>query len=586
MAAEPIHVEVDDEVPAIVERLRQSPSAEIHLLLPARARFGQTRFNFQLLKQYSMRLGKRVAIVSPDPGVQRLAEESGFGTFNPAAWGSPPRSPLASPVGGGRPASPPAVGLRARNPNLPQPAMPDGPAGPGAGPPRPPNSLTGAVPSPTPPNLRFRGDPGFGAPARGVTGPSPTGTPVAGIDRLGRPVQSLRAAGIRIGAPRRLPVSLAALQPARYVLYGAAGLLLLAGILATVFYVPSARVTLVAQAQTLSTPVDVTAAPEGSAIHVRVATITKLSNLQAQATGTKTTGGQLAEGQFIYVNACPYDLMLPKGQRLISVSGVRFAQLEEAQVRSGQTVDVNIKAEQPGQSGNVGAGQITGIDKNPYSCLSGSNPAPTAGGTDDQKQTVIQTSDIQTARAVLEQQLRQPMLDELGRGVQRGEKLVTGTNGTNAPIFVSDEFSTDHQEGEPVAKFTATLKLTAEGDYYVSDDVDRYFADQLKTKVPANLQLTSNKVGANYSISATQGGHLDFKGQATGYVAPKLDTNRVSGQLVGKTSSQARDMLDRLPVRRVEIQQTPLPFPVLPFSSSRIYIDYVIDPAATAPKPV
>jgi len=406
---------------------------------------------------------------------------------------------------------------------------------------------------------------------------------VAGIDRLGRPVQSWRAAGIRIGAPRRLPVSLAALQPARYVLYGAAGLLLLAGILATVFYVPSARVTLVAQAQTLSTPVDVTAAPEGSAIHVRVATITKQSSVQAQATGTKTTGGQLAEGQFIYVNACPYDLMLPRGQRLISVSGVRFAQLEEAQVRSGQTVDVNIKAEQPGQSGNVGAGQITGIDKNPYSCLSGSNPAPTAGGTDDQKQTVIQTSDIQTARAVLEQQLRQPILDELGRGAQRGEKLVTGTN---APLFVSDEFSTDHPVDDPSAKFTATLKLTAEGDYYVSDDVDRYFADQLKTKVPANLQLTSNKVGANYSISATQGGHLDFKGQATGYVAPKLDTNKVSGQLVGKTSSQARDMLDRLPVRRVEIQQTPLPFPVLPFSSSRIYIDYVIDPAATAPKPV
>ena len=569
MAAEPIHVEVDDEVPAIVERLRHSPSDEIHLVLPARARFGQTRFNFQLLKQYSMRLGKRVAIVSPDPEVQRLAEESGFGAFQPAAWRSPPRNPLASPMGGSQPTSSPTGGLYARNPNLPQRVMPNGPAGPGAGPPGPPTGFPRPVPS--------------GAAAAGVTGPPPGGTRVGGIDRLGRPVPSVRAARIRIGAPRRLPVSLTALQPARYILYGAAGLLLLAGILATVFYVPSARVTLVAQAQSLSTPVDVTAAPDSSVIHVRIASITRQLSIQGQATGTKTSGGQLAQGQFTYVNACPVDLMLPRGQRLISVSGVRFVQLEGAQVHSGGSADVNIKAEQPGQNGNVGAGQITGIDKNPYTCLTGSNPAPTAGGTDDQKQTVIQTSDIQSARAQLEQQLRQPMLDELGKGAQKGEKLVSGTG---SPIFVGDEFSTDHPVDDPSAKFTATLKLTAEGDYYGSDDVDRYFADQLKTKVPANQQLTSNKAAVNYSISATQGGHLDFKGQVTGYVAPRLDTNKVSGELVGKTSSQARDLLNRLPVRRVEIQQTPLPFPLLPFSSSRIYIDYVIDPAATAPKSV
>jgi baseplate J-like protein len=567
MAAEPIHVEVDEDVPAIVDRLRHSRSDEIHLVLPARARFGQTRFNFQLLKQYSMRLGKRVAIVSPDPGVQRLAEESGFGAFKPAAWGSPPRSPLAAPAGENRPTSLPLGGVRPRNPNLPQRARLNVAPGPGAGPSGPPNGLPVTVPS--------------GPAAARLGGPAPAGTRAGGIDRLGRPVPSVPGARIRIGSPRRLPVSLTALQPARYVLYGAAGLLLLAGILATVFYVPSARVTLVAQAQTLSTPVDVTGAPEGSAIHVRVANITKQASITGPATGTKTTPGQVAVGEFVYVNACNFDLDIPTGQRLHSVNGAVFAQLGDAVVPGhGGVVPVSVKAVQPGQNANVGAGQITGIDNNQYQCLTGTNQAPTAGGTDDQKQTVIQTSDIQSAKAQLEQQLRQPILDELGRGVQKGEKLAP------SPIFVGDDFSTDHPVDDPSARFTATLKVTAEGDYYASDEVDNYFADQLKTKVPANQQLTSNKVGANYSVSATQGGHLDFNGQAVGYVAPRLDINKVSGELVGKTSSQARDMLNKLPVRRVEIQQTPLPFPVLPFSSSRIYIDYVIDPAAAAPKPV
>src|SRR5256885_17267849 len=88
MAAEPIHVEVGDDVPAIIERIRRSDAEEVQLVLPPRARFGQSRFNFQLLRQYSTRLGKRVAIWSPDPAVQRLAAESGFAAAAPA----PPRA--------------------------------------------------------------------------------------------------------------------------------------------------------------------------------------------------------------------------------------------------------------------------------------------------------------------------------------------------------------------------------------------------------------------------------------------------------------------------------------------------------------
>src|SRR5215469_15724719 len=109
MAAEPIHVEPWDEVPAIVERIRRSSSDEVQLVLPEQARIGQSRFNFQLLKQYSTRLGKRVAIWSPDPVVQRLAEESGFGGLPPGAQPPMPvasaapqrrRAPAAQPPGG------------------------------------------------------------------------------------------------------------------------------------------------------------------------------------------------------------------------------------------------------------------------------------------------------------------------------------------------------------------------------------------------------------------------------------------------------------------------------------------------------
>ena len=69
MAADPIRVEAEDEVPVIIERIRRSAAEDVYLVLPPRSRFAQSRFNFQLLKQYSTRLGKRVAISSPDAAV-------------------------------------------------------------------------------------------------------------------------------------------------------------------------------------------------------------------------------------------------------------------------------------------------------------------------------------------------------------------------------------------------------------------------------------------------------------------------------------------------------------------------------------
>src|SRR5215831_12340438 len=140
MAAEPIHVEPWDEVPAIIERIRRSSSDEVQLVLPVQARFGQSRFNFQLLKQYSTRLGKRVAIWSPDPAVQRMAEESGFGAFRaepvaaapaaaPGQWPVPPAGRQQAPPPGRQ-------GLPPRPQAGPPPGqMPPGAYAPGAPPP-------------------------------------------------------------------------------------------------------------------------------------------------------------------------------------------------------------------------------------------------------------------------------------------------------------------------------------------------------------------------------------------------------------------------------------------------------------------
>lgn len=548
MAAEPIHIETEDEIPVIIERIRSSPADEVHLVLPPRARFGQSRFNFQLLRQYATRLGKRVAIASADPTIQRFAEESGFGAIRlgPAAQAPPPQPPPGAPA-------PWRAGTAAvtRMPGRPAPPAASMPAG--------------------------RGPAGNAGPtvvAGGAAAAPPAATRLAGISRIvagvGRPGSAAPPGPrIRIAAPQRLPTALRRYDLlGRNVLYAGGGLVAVVLLFVGFLTLPSARVTLIAQAQPFSQQVEIAASPGNPAIHVRAVTVTKSASLTGTPSGNQLLNGVAATGQFTYVNACTFPLIIPSGQRLTATNGVSFAQLGDAPLAQGATTTVNIKATQPGQNGNVGAGAITSIANNQFQCLAGGNQAPTTGGSDGQKQTVIQNSDVQSLRAQLETTVRQQIMDELNRGLQKGEKLPP------QPLYGVENFTTNHNVGESFPNFTATLSISAEGDYYVTADVDRAFANRLLSKVPPNMQLTSNQVTASPSVTASPGGNLDFTGTVSGFIAPRIDTNKISRELAGKPVTSAHDVLTGLPIKAVTVSQSPIPLPVMPFNASRITIDY------------
>jgi len=101
MATNPIYVETEEEIPELVERLRRYHGEDTMLVLPMRSRIGQSRFNFQLLRNYSARLGKRVTVVCDDPAVQKMASESGFpvfGAVGPEGEGIASEAEAAPPI--------------------------------------------------------------------------------------------------------------------------------------------------------------------------------------------------------------------------------------------------------------------------------------------------------------------------------------------------------------------------------------------------------------------------------------------------------------------------------------------------------
>jgi hypothetical protein len=233
-----------------------------------------------------------------------------------------------------------------------------------------------------------------------------------------------------------------------------------------------------------------------------------------------------------------------------------------------------------GAAGNVGSGTINVIENNTHD-ISVTNPQATGGGADASNTPQETVADFDAARAVLEQELRQSIAQQISAAKKNGETL------SDTLIYGAPQFTTDHQPSDKVAAFNATMSLQGEGDFYFDSDVHKAFQDYLAQRVPNNQQLlTDAPIQVDYRIlSATAGGQLVFVGDAAAFIAPKLDMDKIRAQIVGRPLAQARFYLQGLNVRSVAIKESPLALPLMPFLSGRITIQYVVESGAVPALP-
>ena len=507
MAANPIYVETEEEIPEVVERLRRTSGEENMLVLPARSRVGQSRFNFQLLRNYASRMGKRVTIVCDDPAVQKMAKETGFpvfGTVGPAGEGIP------------------------------------------------------AVAPPPPPARKWWQRKGSLTPHIGVIAPT-----------------------------RLITKTATELKPGRFLLYMAMLMITLVGLSALAVFVPSAQVTLIAQAAPFSQrDVEIQAEPGKAPIHVRVSVVSRTDSQGFKTTGVKSVPLAPATGQVTYTNNCSGQghtspgILVYRGQRLINSNKLEFAQTSnDTIVPWGKSVaGVNIQAVLPGSVGNVGSDTISGwkaIESNQFSCFTVDNPQATGGGTDPSSAPLMQESDFDAGRAQLEQSLHQEIAQQLESGTQKGEKL------SSTIVYGAPQFNTDHKPGDLVPSFSGTMTVQGEGDYYIDSDVAKAYVAHLVQLVPTNEQLlTDSGIKVDYRIlTASTGGHLTFIGNATAYVAPKIDESKILSSVVGRPLQGAKFYLQTLPIRSSTIEEQPIPLPLMPLLARRITIKYIVEPS-------
>ncbi len=515
MAANPIYVESEEEIPEVVERLRRTNDSDTVLVLPARSRVGQSRFNFQLLRNYASRMGKQVTVVCDDPAVQKMASETGFQVFG-------------------------TLGRRGE----------------------------GIAPAPPAPE----------EPRKWWQRKSPRLEPHIGV----------------VAPTKLITKSATELKPGRFLVYMAMLAIGLVGISAAAVFVPSASVTLIAQAAPFSErDVEIQAEPGKAPIHVRTSVVSRTDSQGFKTTGVKQVTLAPATGVVVYTNSYPTPqcpglacgspgIVVPYGQRLMNTNQVEFAQTSgNTTVPWNSTAQANVVAVIAGTVGNVGNDTITQIEGSQYSqnCsgnhggLCVTNPQATGNGTDPSSTPLMTEADFDAGRAQLEQSLHQEIAQQLSAGIQKGEKL------SQTIVYGAPQFNTDHKPGDNVPSFSGTMTVQGEGDYYIDADVAKAFIQYLQARVPNDQQLlTESGVKVDYRIlSATTGGHLTFLGNATAYVAPKLDTEKILSSLIGRPLQGAKFYLQTLPIQSSKIEEQPFALPLMPFLSRRITIHYIVD---------
>ena len=520
MAANPIYVEQEEEIPEVVERLRRVNGADTMLVLPARSRVGQSRFNFQLLHNYASRMGKQVTVVCDDPAVQKMASENGF--------------PVYGAVG------PEGVGIATEEPASP------------------------------PPRKWWQRKPGRLEPHVGVIAPTKLITKTA-----------------------------TELKPGRFLLYMSLLMVVLVALAGLLVFVPSASVTLIADATPFSErDVEISAEPGKAPITVRTDVISRTDSQGFKTTGVKHVPLAPATGVVTYSNNYPPPspcgvphpdpscgspgIIIPYGQRLMNTNQVEFAQTSGNTLvpwaSGGQagTANANVVAVTSGSVGNVGNNTINTIEDDHYGPqLTVTNPQATGNGTDPSDTQYMTEADFDAGRAQLEQSLHQEIAQLLQAAQKSGEKL------SDTIVFAAPQFTTDHKPGDNVPSFSGTMTVQGEGDFYVDSDVAKAYTLYLEQRVPTDQQLlVESGVKVDYRIlTATSGGHLTFIGDATAYVAPKLDNNKILASIVGRPLQGAKFYLQTLPIRSSEITEQPIPLPLMPLLGRRIQIHYIVQPS-------
>ncbi len=593
-----VYLDIDDEITTAATRIREAASDEVVLVVPAGSRIATSRMNFRLLARAAQEQRRSLAIVGPDPATRSMAEAAGLtayatvgqyeeasgeGTLHegpeqpvPAAPAAPPDKPAtetrATPAtrrrrttaAAGAAALGAAAGTDVESGSQ---VATDGGSGPEVG--------TGAKSEPAA---------GTGAPASGGTFASgsvsegteagaATSETTAAVEDVS-PGTSLRATASVAEAeaevearPATLPVrggvrSTGSGVSARTIAAVVISVLVgLAGLLAVVFVLPSASITITPRTTVVGpVAVEVRADPAATEVDVEAAIVPALrpeiplsASASFEATGKKVDETK-ATGTVTFTSKDPTQTNRIPGGSVVGTSGgigfrtlaavtVPKAKIEGLTIIPGR-INVRVEAVKAGPEGNVAANAITIIPAGEDPVLTAvTNAAATDGGTRTET-TRITTADVTAALETLTTQLNEQFAAAIADPavVPPPNVAYPETARLTEPVPSVDPDSLVGQEVE-----TFDLALTASGAVTVVDS--SLVEDVTEARVLAAASPDADLVAGSLTIEVGTPVADDvavlFPTTGQAEETARLDPEMIKEEALGKSVEEASSDLSR-----------------------------------------
>jgi hypothetical protein len=395
--------------------------------------------------------------------------------------------------------------------------------------------------------------------------------------------------------------------PSRRVIYGAVVGLLALGVILFLLLGTSATVTItVAESPLTVSPTiqgtkSTAQAGQSNYILSKQITDTASQTFQATPTGSQPVPAVAATGVVVLsatgqgpcADGCTFTLEPTYQFETATTPSVVFGVSGQTGVTvpagGGPSSAIPVTALTTGTIGNVPAGAITlcpstsaGGDWCTSLDLKATNPAAATGGVDGGSRTVASASDItnwQEQLGQMEEQLGNKAASDLSAKVGQ-EKVAVDPNGGGRSITYTVSPSTfpPATANTVMTAETVTVTMTAQETVYNPADLNAVVLKDLQASsnlpagdslVPSQLQLNNVQI-----IQAGSDGSFALSVSGVDYYHGKVNLSQLASQLSGHNPGSVQGIVQQaIPnVRSVAVDETPVGFLFMPFSSSSIHI--------------
>jgi len=289
--------------------------------------------------------------------------------------------------------------------------------------------------------------------------------------------------------------------------------------------------------------------PVNNIIQAEFVSVSEDGSVSTAATGKKEVGDK-AKGIVTIFNNDSSPKTLSKETTITSSSNLGFildksvtVSSASGDIFSGTTpgkANANVTADKIGQEYNLPSNTKFTIGES--TTMAAKNDNPFSGGT-KKEVTVVSKDDITKLLQDLPKNLEKKAKDDLEKKVS-GDKVLL-------PVFISatvNKKDFDKDTNDEAKQVTLIGSVNFEGIAYKKNDATNFANELLKTSISGDLTVDPNNIKVQVKdIKENKNKEVAADITIVGTLVPKIDEEKLSKQIAGKSFKNAQDILEKLP---------------------------------------